>query len=286
MRAPHVARARSPVLSWMMCWGRTPRCHLERSGLRGRSVGRSPEGRMADSASAGLSGKERRRSHRGGTPSATTNATPPIGGPFDSFADSLAQGDMWRVNSLAQGDMWAADSLARGDMWEEDSLARGDMWAADSLARGDLWAADSLARGDMSGRGWGSTPLLRMRGSWFVSMKPPRPGRRAGGATRDEDGSDRHAPVRGERAIEARCHGWKPWLPGRFALKQRMEPDPKHPCHPRNPRPKTAMVRWPVSNAMDPFEPAFVRVPFAMVRCLCDVFAPLRLRACDGATVR
>ncbi|MEX1309552.1 MAG: hypothetical protein AB1Z65_03965, partial [Candidatus Sulfomarinibacteraceae bacterium] len=38
-----------------------------------------------------------------------------------------------------------------------------------------------------------------------------------------------------------RRHGFEPWLPGRFSLNHQMEPDPKHPCHPRNPRPKT---RW------------------------------------------
>jgi hypothetical protein len=48
-------------------------CHLERSGLRGRAVERSPDG-------------TRRYLARG--------APPDLWGPFDSFADSLAQGDM------------------------------------------------------------------------------------------------------------------------------------------------------------------------------------------------
>jgi hypothetical protein len=56
-------------------------CHLERSGLRGRAVERSPDGT--------------KRSIARGAP-------PDLWGPFDSFADSLAQGDMfWRFVTRA-----------------------------------------------------------------------------------------------------------------------------------------------------------------------------------------
>ena len=45
---------------------------------------------------------------------------------------------------------------------------------------------------------------------------------------------------------------------------------------------RTAMVRWPESNAMDPWKSAFIRDPFAMCDVfVCDGFVSSSLRGCD-----
>jgi hypothetical protein len=65
-------------------------------------------------------------------------------------------------------------------------------------------------------------------------LNQPRPDGRAAGATRDEDGSDRHVFARDDRSIEPRCHAslarrspWaktaEPWLSGRLASNQRCD---------------------------------------------------------------
>jgi hypothetical protein len=66
------------------------------------------------------------------------------------------------------------------------------------------------------------SPLLfqEQKGVNGTRHRPPRPGGRAAGATRGEDGSDRHALARGDRSIEPRRHGSESWRPGRLTSKR------------------------------------------------------------------